>query len=122
MRKVVTLTILLVFMFAGAAGAAEPFDVRDARAFDAMVVSLDRAGFCYVMTDYHIDKPVWLRQFMGQAHLTATTVFDFHTASRYWAPGHPRAIVVGDIVKIYGIQRGGSTDIAVYRLEDRGGR
>lgn len=122
MRRVVTLAILLVFMFASAAGAAEPFDANDVHAFDAIVVSLDRAGFRYVMTDYHTDKPVWQRQFMGQARLTATTVFDFDTTSRYWAPVHARAIAVGDIVKIYGVQRGGYMDIAVYRLEDRGGR
>ncbi len=122
MRKVVTLAILLVSVFIGVAGASELFDARDAHAFSAMVVALDRAGFRDVMTDYHTDKPVWQRQFMGQARLTAMTVFDFDTASRYWVPGHPRAIAVGDIVKIYGIERDGSADIAVYRLEDRGAR
>ncbi len=109
-------------MFTGAAGAAEPFDAADAHAFYAMVVSLDRAGFRYVMTDYHTDKPVWKRQFMGQAPITATTVFDFQTTSRYLGPRHLRAIAVGDLVKIYGIQRDGSADIAVDRLEDRGAR
>ncbi len=47
MRKIVTLDILLAFMFTGAAGAAEPLNIRDAHAFAAMVISLERAGFRY---------------------------------------------------------------------------
>jgi hypothetical protein len=122
MRNVAILAILLILDFKGVAGAAQLFDSRDAHAFDAMVVSLDRSGFRYVMTDYHTDVPVWQRQFMGQARLKATTVLDFQTTTRYWPSSHPRAIAVGDHVKIYGFQRSGSTDIDVYRLEDRGAR
>ncbi len=122
MRNVAILAVSLVFVFTGVTGAAELLDARDAHAFDAMVVSLDRSGFRYVMTDYHTDVPIMQRQFMGQARLAATTVFAFQTTTRYWPAGHPRAIAVGDHVKIYGFQRSGSTDIDVYRLEDRGAR
>ena len=122
MRNVVTLAILLEAMLTGIASAAEAFDVKDAHAFDAKVLFLDRTGFRYVMTDYHTGKPVRQRQYIGQARFFAMTVFDFQTTSRHWAPGRARAIAVGDIVKVYGIEHVGSRTITVYRLEDRGGR